>query len=42
MVHYLRESVLTGYTIHELFLKTDHAHFVSSVTLINRIVAACL
>jgi len=34
MVQYLSQSVLTGYTVHELLLKTDHARFVSSVTLI--------
>jgi len=35
MVQYLRQSVLTGYTVHELLLKTHHARFVSSVTLIT-------
>jgi len=35
MVQYLRPSMLTGYTVNELLLKTDHARFVSSVTLIT-------
>jgi len=35
MVQYLSQSALTGYAVHELLLKTDHARFVSSVTLIT-------